>query len=241
MSAPGPAIGELVIPSRYNGPPASGNGGYSCGLLAAFIDGPARVRLHAPPPLDKPLRVQRDAGGAVAMYDGDTLVGSATATSLALEVPPAPPVDIAAAAMPGFPCYDDHPYATCFVCGPQRPLADGLEIFAGPVPGRDGLVACAWQPAADLVDARGDVLPAVLWAALDCPGYFAAMGDDLRPALLGQLEAALRRPVGGDQPLVVYAWPLGIDGRKRFAGSAVATAAGEVVACARSLWIEVRT
>ena len=44
---------SVIIPSRFNGPPDSGNGGYSCGVLAAFIDGPARVRLHVPPPLDK--------------------------------------------------------------------------------------------------------------------------------------------------------------------------------------------
>ena len=42
----------VSIPSRFNGPPLSGNGGYSCGVLAAFIDGPAQVRLHVPPPLD---------------------------------------------------------------------------------------------------------------------------------------------------------------------------------------------
>ena len=39
---------QVTIPARYNGPPDSGNGGYSCGVLAAFIDGPARVRLHSP-------------------------------------------------------------------------------------------------------------------------------------------------------------------------------------------------
>ena len=44
---------SLSIPARFNGPPASGNGGYSCGVLAACVAGPARVRLHAPPPLDR--------------------------------------------------------------------------------------------------------------------------------------------------------------------------------------------
>ena len=27
----------ITIPARFNGPPASGNGGYSCGLLAAHL------------------------------------------------------------------------------------------------------------------------------------------------------------------------------------------------------------
>ena len=64
----------VTIASRFNGPADSGNGGYSCGLLAAFIDGPARVRLHAPPPLDTPLAVVRHADGRVDMRDGDTVV-----------------------------------------------------------------------------------------------------------------------------------------------------------------------
>ena len=58
--------GQTLIASRFNGPPNSGNGGYSCGVLAAFIDGPASIRLHVPPPLDAPLHVEcTDAGDVV--------------------------------------------------------------------------------------------------------------------------------------------------------------------------------
>jgi len=32
---------EIVIPKRFCGPPTSGNGGYTCGRIAAFIDGAA--------------------------------------------------------------------------------------------------------------------------------------------------------------------------------------------------------
>ena len=65
---------QIQIPARFNGPPNSGNGGYSCGVLAAFIDGPSRVRLHVPLPLDRELRVVEAQDGRVEMYDGDTLV-----------------------------------------------------------------------------------------------------------------------------------------------------------------------
>jgi hypothetical protein len=27
----------MIVPARYNGPPDSGNGGYTCGLVAAIV------------------------------------------------------------------------------------------------------------------------------------------------------------------------------------------------------------
>ena len=33
----------LVIPPRFCGPPGSGNGGYVCGRIAAYADGPVTV------------------------------------------------------------------------------------------------------------------------------------------------------------------------------------------------------
>lgn len=227
---------QISIPGRYNGPPDSGNGGYSCGVLAAFIDGPARVRLHVPPPLDKALEVRETAPGAVGMYDGETLVGSALASPLDLDVPAAPDLARARDAISRYPCYEGHVFPTCFVCGPGRPAADGLELYAGPVDDWS-LLASPWLPAADMLDADGNARPEIIWAALDCPGYFACMGAAPRPAVLGELHAERLGPVPGSAPLVVFAWPLGEDGRKRFAGTAVATAGGEILARARSTWI----
>jgi hypothetical protein len=229
-----------TIPARFNGPPASGNGGYSCGLLAAHIAGPARVRLHEPPPLQTKLRITRTDSGGVEMYDGDTLVGSAAPAPLELAIPAPPSQSSAQAAMQHFPCYRGHAFPTCFVCGPERPHRDGLALFPGPV-ADSALWACVWRPAADLLDESGLIRPEILWSALDCPGYFAALGSTLRPALLGELAGELRTGVAGDLPLVVYAWPLGEDGRKHFAGAAIATATGDVVACSRSTWIALRT
>ncbi len=42
------------------------------------------------------------------------------------------------------------------------------------------------------------------------------------------------------QELVVYAWPLGGEGRKFYAGTAVATGEGDVLAHARTTWIAVK-
>lgn len=228
----------VSIPSRFNGPPDSGNGGYSCGVLAGYIDGPARVRLHVPPPLDTPLVVKPGEGGLVQMYDGETLVGTALPAPLELDVPVAPSPEQAADASTRYACYEHHVFPSCFVCGPGRPGHDGLALFAGPV--NDwSLLASPWNPSPDLLDESGSVLPEIVWSALDCPGYFACMGEDIRPALLGELHAGLLKPVPGGEPLLVYAWPLGRDGRKLFAGTAVANAVGEVLAVARSTWIQV--
>lgn len=229
-------IGHSSIPGRFNGPPDSGNGGYSCGVLAVFIDGPCRVRLHVPPPLDADLRVIEAEDERVEMYDENILVASAVPASEAMEIPSAPSVDEARDALTRFSGYHDHPLDTCFVCGPNRQGHDGLELFTGPV--RDWtLLASTWTPAADLLDESGNVRAEVVWAALDCPGYFAAVGSDLRMALLGELYAELRTPVPGGQDLVVYSWPISEEGRKLFAGTAVANAQGEVLACSRSTWI----
>ena len=51
---------ELVIDPRFNGPVGSANGGYTCGLVADFLDGTAEVTLRRPPPLGRPLGVERD-------------------------------------------------------------------------------------------------------------------------------------------------------------------------------------
>lgn len=231
---------QVSIPARFNGPPMSGNGGYSCGVLAAFVEGAAKVRLHAPPPLDTPMRVTDAGDGVRQMYDGETLVGSAFPTDLELEIPPAPTVAQAKAAMERFPLYEGHVFGTCFVCGPDRPDHDGLCLFTGLVEEGNEVLASRWEPSVDLLDDVGNVRPEILWSALDCPGYFAIMGDTPLTAMLGELSAQLYDTVAGDQPLVVYAWPLGKKGRKHYAGAAVATGDGRVVAASRSTWIELQ-
>ena len=81
---------QLTIPARFNGPPASGNGGYSCGVIAAHIEGPARVRLHVPPPLDTELQLRETEPGSLEMYHGDTLVGSGYSHNFELQCPTPP-------------------------------------------------------------------------------------------------------------------------------------------------------
>lgn len=229
---------EVVIPSRFNGPPDSGNGGYCAGVVASFVDGDATVRLHAPPPLDTPLQVSV-SGGSVEVHDAETLVATARAEVLELHVPRPPDIESARAARSGFPGLDGHLYPTCFVCGTGRPNRDGLELFTGPL--EDGTAyACSWLPQEDFIDADGHVHPLFVWSALDCPGGYGAFGSRKVPMLLGELALSRRKPVPGSAELVIYAWSLGAEGRKHYGGAAIASAEGEVLAVSRSTWIALK-
>jgi hypothetical protein len=78
----------------------------------------------------------------------------------------------------------------------------------------------------------------VVWAALDCPGGLAVIGDAV--ALLGRMAArVLERPRAGT-PYCLVAWRDGsADGRKRLAGSALLDGQGRVLAVARAIWVTV--
>ena len=79
----------LTIPSRFCGPPGSGNGGYVCGRIAGYLDGPVTVTLRQPAPLATPMAVERDSGSSVHIRHGRTLIAEATSSpgSPALEIP----------------------------------------------------------------------------------------------------------------------------------------------------------
>src|ERR1044071_8752892 len=105
---------DVEIHRRFCGPPTSGNGGYTAGLLARHIDGPATVTLRRPPPLGRPLRAVGESGG-VRLLDGEDVVAEAVAVELDLEPPFVPGVDAAAAAGGDPDWYPGHPFPGCFV------------------------------------------------------------------------------------------------------------------------------
>lgn len=233
----------LRIDPRFNGPPDSGNGGYTCGSVARFVDGPvAEVTLRLPPPIGRELQVERGDGGAVTLLDGEAVVAEARPTELAADAPA--PVDTAEAviASEDSPFLDEasHPFPTCFVCGPARPHRDGLAIFSGPVAQRD-VYAAPWTPDPSL----GETLPPELvWAALDCPTSVPVANDpdqpDFRPIVLARLAARILAPVRAGEPHTIVSWPIEIDGRKRHAGAALYTDDGDLLAVSRALWIELK-
>jgi hypothetical protein len=233
---------SLVIPARFCGPPGSGNGGYVCGRIAAYIDGPVTVTLRRPPPLDTPMTVERDGGSSVRIHHGRTLIAEATpsAGSPALETPGPVSTNEARTAAGRARYFTDPFFPDCFVCGMGRRPGDGLRIFPGPVTGRP-VWAAPWTPDPSVTDTDGRVQPEVVWAALDCPSGIAAGEADGLPQdtviLLGQMTASLTAlPAGGEQCRVI-AWPDRRDGRKLLAGSALLSPGGQLLAAARTVWL----
>jgi hypothetical protein len=218
---------EIVIERQFRGPTESGNGGYTCGLVAQFVGGPAEVTLRVPPPLDRLLHVERD--GVVRVLDGETVV--AEARSVEVDVEPPEPPSFKAASRAALPDGDqDSPFPQCFVCGPHRAHGDGLRIFAGPL--HDRMVAAPWVPI------EPHTGPEFVWAALDCPGAYACGFGDRGILVLGRLAARVEATPRAGEQCVVVAWPLGDDGRKAFAGTALYGEGGRLLGVARATWIE---
>ncbi len=232
-------MATLTIPSRFNGPTSSGNGGYSCGTLAAHLDGPASVSLLRPVPLDEPLEIRAGEQGAVRALDA--------AGELVAEAVPAPPlapwsgpaIDLAAArkASKRYAGPDEGIFAHCFVCGRARP--DSFGIFAGAL-GEDGTVASPWTPPAWAAEEGGAVRPELVWAALDCPAYFAVHGQYATLAFLVRQQAEILAPVRPGVEYVVAARPLERSARKGRAATAILDAEGEVLAHAECLLVAPR-
>jgi hypothetical protein len=236
---------RFAIDRRFNGPPDSGNGGYTCGCVARAFDGPVEVSLRSPPPLATELSMVVE-GDHARLLDGDTLVAEGAPAGASPAEPPEPvSVDEArAASARSFFLGVHHPFPSCFVCGPERRDGDGLRIFPGPVEGRD-LFAAPWTPDASLAREDGKVAPEIVWAALDCPTSAPGMNEPgpdgkLLPIVLARLAAELRAPVAAGAEHVLTSWEIGRDGRKREAGSALYDAGGQLLASARALWIELR-
>jgi hypothetical protein len=230
-------LDSIVISSRFHGPPKSGNGGYVCGVLGARINGPARVRLQVPPPLEKPLAIRHEAD-ELLLVDGDTLVARAKPSPVDFEPPRAPSVALAEEASKHFAGFTSHVFPTCFVCGPRRDPGDGLRIFPGRIGGTDW-VACPWIPDESLAGAGGDVASEFLWAALDCPGAFSFGSGPLVPVLLGELTVDIKGGVTPGERCVVVAKEIDHEGRKHRTVTLLYGKTGDCRAIGLATWIEV--
>ena len=218
----------ITIDRRYRGPLASANGGYASGRLAAALDGPVEVTLRLPPPLDRPLEVER-RGDAVVLLDGEAVVAEARPGNVDVEPPARPTPEEAEEASARHVRMAGEIFGECFSCG-VRP--DGLNIHVGAVD-ETGLQAAPWTPQ--------DVSPEIVWAAIDCAGAYAVGGPGRGEVLLGRMAAELRRLPADGERCVVVAWPLGEDGRKLYAGTALLDQHGELLARARQTWIAPRS
>ena len=234
----GEILDRVSIDQRFCGPRNSGNGGYSAGVFARIIDGPAEVMLKAPPPLDTPIDIRKAENDSYRAMRGDTLIASIGPATVSIDAPSLPDDNAIEAARNAFlnDAGGRHLLPHCFVCGNKRDEGDGLRIFAGPAP-ESPVNADTWTPDADLADEDGLVEPEYLWAALDCPGAFA-LRNGLRLALLGRFAVDIKRRPKAGEKLIVAAWRTGQEGRKHFSSSALYDQDRALVASANATWIE---
>jgi hypothetical protein len=231
----------VIIPARFNGPPASANGGYTVGMLACYEDLAAAadeatddvpacpieavVTLHRPPPLDTPMSLSRD-GALLSVYDGEALIATAERVREPVdETVPAVSYAEALAVADTYPGLVAHPFPTCYVCGPKRD--DGLRIFPGRLP--DGRTAATWI-------VPEDISPMLVFAALDCPGGWS-VGIEERPYVLGRMTARVDAlPTPGDA-CVIMGVTVETKGRKAQVLSTMYGPDGAVLAAARAIWV----
>jgi hypothetical protein len=224
----------LVVPTQFHGPVRSGNGGWTAGALAERLapDDPGQVvtvALRQPPPLDTPLAVTATDRGIAAVADGRTV---AEAWPTEGDLTPVAPVSMAAAAdaQTRYRGHRNHPFPSCFTCGPDRAEGQGLRIFAGLVAEHENLVAATWTPY--------DVSVPITWAALDCPGGWSSDVDE-RPMVLGTISVRIDHlPVTGEH-YVLVGEERGRDGRKTFTASSLYDYDGGLRATAEHVWITV--
>lgn len=229
----------IRIERRFRGPPSTGNGGYVAGLVAAALGGTnCTVTLKSPPPLDRDLSLTTKDAVATLAAD-DRVVVTAASEPVEVDVPEPPSLEAAREAEPRFTGLSHHIFPGCFVCGPERGAGDGMRIFPGSLGDADSQVAATWEPDESLTGDDGLVRPEFIWAALDCPGYFAAE-DKAGLALLGRMSATIKRKVRAGERLVVTGWPIESEGRKHRVGSALHDSGGALVAAASATWITVK-
>ncbi len=229
----------IVIDPRFRGPTESGHGGYVSGVVARLVGSPAaEVTLLKPPPLGKPLDVRRDNGTVGLLHEG-VLVAEGGSAAHEIDIPEPVSFADAEAASNSYPGLKTHPFPSCLACGPERTEDDGLRLFAGAVGGRD-VVAAPWTPRPWTAGEDGLVRPEFVWTALDCPGGWALMDHAPgRLSLLGRMRGRIDSPVRVGRRYVVVGWPLGAEGRKMYAGTALFDESGALSASALATWIKI--
>ena len=224
---------------RFCGPPGSGNGGYTVGMLAKHLGAEVEVTLKRPIPLDAALEVVMRGTSAGLSHRGDE-IASARVAELDVDIPEPVSFQHAASARARYPGYAHHPFPNCFVCGTNRACEDGMCLFTGPI--GHGIVASSWVPSREFGNERGHASAELIGAALDCPGAWALIGryGIEGPVVLGRMTLRLEREVLTGGRYVVMGWPLGREGRKLFCGTSVHDAQGRLCASAKATWIELR-
>ncbi|MCU1306266.1 MAG: hypothetical protein JWN45_961 [Acidobacteriaceae bacterium] len=203
---------------------------------------PADVTLRKPIPIERDLHIHsRDgANSGVLVKHGDELIAEAAPLSWAVDMPiDQVEFEEASRAAAKSPAFMNHPFPTCFVCGPDRTAGDGLRIFPGPLEksGR-AYYAAHWIPDSSAADGNGRVRDEIVWAALDCPTGFAGGFASAGTLVTGRLGARLIAPVRVGERCVLLSWALGVEGRKHLSEAVLLGEDGTLRAESRATWIK---
>ncbi|GBF38766.1 hypothetical protein [Leptospira johnsonii] len=210
-------IDNMILPKRFCGPPKTGNGGFTAGILVEAVESDAaEIRLLNPTPVETSILMESEKGQRGTIYDSSKKI-LATLKSIADEefseykLPVVPDLEEAKKISASYPGFTTHPFPTCFVCGPKREVNDGMRIFVGPAPQQNGfenLMVGHWLPDETLSSQNGFVRDAVIWGALDCPGGFSAVLDEPQLIVLSKIRGKIiERPKIGENYTVV-SWRL---------------------------------
>lgn len=231
----------VKVPRRFCGPQNSGNGGYTCALVARALGGTAEVTLRKPVPIETEMRLISEDGRSARLLSGDELIAEGVAADWPLETPPSISFAEAEAAAKRSHAFHEHPFPTCFVCGPERDTGDGLRIFPGEFIERGSgrkILAAAWAPDASLPNQGGVLEDTMIWSALDCPTGFAGGFPELGTLVTGRLAVKPVAPARVGEKCVLAAWSTGIEGRKHFARAVLIGGDGSLRAQAKAVWVK---
>ena len=240
----------VVIPSRFRGPPQSGNGGYVSGVFAELLPkhpGQApEITLRSPIPLDTTMTVKRVSSETpeIDIFNHETLIAECRLIDspfFDFIVPPCPdPVQIEAA-MPSSLAFTQTSTHYCltkrdstrsvFVAGSKpktgctstpHPLTKVMSPRFGK-PKRHGPSTAKY-----LRHSYGQ-----LWIALPNLRY-----ECIHPnGVDGQDVCGGSRLTTAGATLIVSAWTIAVQGKKHFAGAALFDETGDLIARATTLWI----
>ncbi|TGK07407.1 hypothetical protein EHO59_04705 [Leptospira semungkisensis] len=208
---------NTILSRRFCGPPKTGNGGFTAGILVEAVGtNAAEIRLLNPTPVETSIIMESEDGQRGAIYD-NSKKPFATLKSIAEEdfpeypLPFIPDLEDAKKISAFYPGFTTHPFPTCFVCGPKREVHDGMRIFVGPAPeqvGFENLMVGHWLPDGTVASEDGSVRDAAIWGALDCPGGFSAVLGEPQLIVLSKIRGKIiERPRVGED-YIVASWRL---------------------------------
>jgi hypothetical protein len=210
-------------------------------LAQSFSDASAvECTIRKPIPMEQPLQIELRDGKAL-LLDGEETVIEASPTDYNCDLPQAITREDARRAVENSPAFHNHPFPSCFVCGPERAEHDGLRVFPGPATPQEGyanLFAASWVPAREFADEHGIVRSEFIWAAMDCPTGFAAGFPYEGTLVTGRLGVKLLAPIHAEKECVLMSWSLGKDGRKCHATAVLYNADRQPCAIAKATWIK---